>query len=619
MERKQKAATESAILLAIIAAIFVALNVVSYLGVYARVDATENERYKLSDGSKKLVRSLKKGTLTVEAYVTRGLPQLDAFVRDLRDLLQEYKTAAPDTFTFKIIEATTEEEKKAAEEAGLEKIEFGEANATDQAKGAVASGYMGLVFKYGSEKKNLPAVAPGQEGVEFWISNKIREVRDIVEDRKTKVGTMSGHDEIKISEPNLVAGQQASVEAIVKQNFPFYDFSEVDLHNGDTAVPDDLAGLIITQPNKDWTEKELRRIDEFVLKGKSVVILAGAVNIKSGDATMNATLSTHGLEKLTEGYGIEMHKDAVLDYKAPFGGMIPIPQMGTAVNLPPNPSVLLLGDDARYSGNTRLIDDSFNGFFRLKQVVVPLASSLTVLDEKQPEAKSQVVFRSSPGAISVTTENVNLKPIPPDHFMTMRGEGKVEQKVIGVAREGVFKTAFPTGDKMGVDVPEKGVGPSRLLVVASSHFLANPYARAGKGPDMPQMPGMPPMGNMGDRQLQQYGQIYLSVLVPTIVAFKNTLDWMNGDTELLAASAKILSEPSLKYGELPIPEIGDNESMAAAQSKVKQHADDTQNARKKVQRSVEFWLILGIPFLIALFGVFRWRMRVSSRSNVSLA
>ncbi len=620
MERKQKAATESAVLLLVIAAILVAANVVSYMGIYKRVDTTATERYKLSDGSGKLLKSLKKGTLTVDAYVTKGLPQLDAFVRDLRDLLQEYKNAAPQNFTFKIIEAKSEEDKKAAEEAGLEKIDFGEASATDDQKGAVAQGYMGLVFKYGSEKKTLPAVAPGQEGVEFWISNKIREIRDIVEDNKTKIGTIGGHDEIKISDANLISGQQASVEAIIKQYFPFYDFSEVDLKNGDAPIPDELAGVVITQPGKDWSEKELRRVDEFMMKGKSVVILAGAVNIKAGDASMAANLSTHGLEKLTEGYGIEMHKDAVLDYKAPFGGTIPIPQMGTSVQLPPNPSIMLLGDDPRYTGNAQLIDGTFHGFFRMQQLVVPLASSLTVKDDKQPEAKAQVVFRSTPGAISVTSDNIDLKPFPPERWRTMKADGKPEQKVIGVAREGIFKSAFLSGDKMGIDAPEKSVKPGRLLVVASSHFLANPFTRAGKGTEMPHMPGMPPMGPMGgDPQLLRLGQVYLSVLIPTILSFKNTLDWMNGDTELLAASAKILSEPSLKYGELPTPDFNDVESIAAAQEKAKSHATLVKDVRSKVQRSVGFTLLFGVPVLIALFGLFRWRWRVGARNAASLA
>ena len=55
MERKQRAATESGILLLVIAAILVALNALSAMGVYKRYDTTKNERFKLSKGSANLL------------------------------------------------------------------------------------------------------------------------------------------------------------------------------------------------------------------------------------------------------------------------------------------------------------------------------------------------------------------------------------------------------------------------------------------------------------------------------------------------------------------------------------------------------------------------------------
>ena len=54
------------------------------------------------------------------------------------------------------------------------------------------------------------------------------------------------------------------------------------------------------------------------MKGKSLAIVASAVNVKSGDATMTASLSTHGLEKLLDGYGVEMRKDVLEEFGRPF-------------------------------------------------------------------------------------------------------------------------------------------------------------------------------------------------------------------------------------------------------------------------------------------------------------
>ena len=151
MEKRQRAATESGVLLLIVAGILVAVNALSALGGYVRKDTTKQERFTLSKGSANLLHSLKE-PMKAEAYVTKGLPKLDAFVRDLRDLLQEYKDKGGGHFDYEIIEANSEEQKKAAKDAGLVEQPFGEASETDEQKGAVAQGFMGIVLKYGAEK-----------------------------------------------------------------------------------------------------------------------------------------------------------------------------------------------------------------------------------------------------------------------------------------------------------------------------------------------------------------------------------------------------------------------------------------------------------------------------------
>src|SRR5271166_2122090 len=259
MEKKRKSSLESGALILVVAAILVAVNALSALGVYARKDVTKAEKFTLSKGSGNLLRSMKQ-QLTVDAYVTKGLPKLDAFVRDLRDLMQEYKNAGGGKFDYTLIEAKDEDQRKKAKEAGLIEQPFGEASDTDE-KAAVTQGFMGLVFKYGEQQDVIKFLPPDRtDGLEFWITNKIREIRDKGDDIHHKIGVLTGHDEIKTSEPDLVPSQvgKYSMQTIITQNFPFYTFQDVDLKGGDSEVSDDIDGLLITQPGKDLTEKELR-------------------------------------------------------------------------------------------------------------------------------------------------------------------------------------------------------------------------------------------------------------------------------------------------------------------------------------------------------------------------
>lgn len=611
MEKRNKTALESGVLILVVAAILVAVNALSALGVYARKDVTETEKFTLSKGSGNLLKSMKQD-LNVDVYVTKGLPKLDAFVRDLRDLLQEYKNASGGKFNYTLIEARDEDTKKKAKDAGLVEQPFGEASATDE-KAAVTQGFMGLVFRYGEQQDVIKFLPPERtEGLEFWITNKIREIRDKGDDIHHKIGVLTGHDELKTTENDLAPTQMGkiSMQGIITQNFPFYTFQDVDLKSGDAEVSDELDGLLITQPGKDITTKELRRIDEFLMKGKTLAVFASAVNVKANDATMTGTLSLHGLDKLLDGYGISMNKDVVLDRGRCV--RVVVPTVGGLAQ-PEFPQMLEVQDDPRFTGNERLVDTSFPALFRVQDIAVPLASSLSIKTDKQPGAKLQVLMRTSPVAAHLTGDTVELKPFQ-KWAAKLKGQQQ-QQFAIAADAEGTLKSAFPEGDKEGVEAPAQSTKPARVFVLASSEFLANPFARAGNGPDMGQYGQMmPSLG--GDEQLLMIAGPYAQQFITgSILVFKNTLDWLSGDLDLLAVSAKILSDPNLVYGDLPKLKITADQT----DEEVRKAEEELKAARKDQQHTIDWLLIVGIPALFAAYGLLRWRRRLAARASVSLA
>ncbi|HEY3594770.1 MAG TPA: Gldg family protein, partial [Polyangiaceae bacterium] len=418
-----------------------------------------------------------------------------------------------------------------------------------------------------------------------------------------------GKDEIKLSDTNLVPsggghGGGPSIKGIIDQAFPFYKIEDVDLKNGDAEISKDLDGLIITQPGKDYTDKELRRIDEFMMLGsKSLAVFASAVNMKAGDGSMKGTLSTHNLDKLLAGYGVEMKKDAVLDWARSMrlnvmtqtGGIAPIRA----------PAVVQAQHDPRLDDEHQLLDDGFAGFFRVDQLTFPFPSTLVVHADKQPEAKLKVVARTL-GSWAETSDTVDLKISP-----TWRPKPPLEQRPLAVTVEGTLKAALGSGD--GVEVPPVSKEPSRVLVVSSAGFLTNPFARAGAGTELGgQFAMMGPVG--GDEQLQMiagpYAQNYLTA---TILSFKNTLDWMSGDADLIASSAKILGDANLSYADMT-PKLDANDDDAS----LKKKDDDFRSARRSRQLWVQWILTLFCPALFAGFGILRWMQRESGRNRIVL-
>ncbi|MFO0617385.1 MAG: GldG family protein [Polyangiaceae bacterium] len=641
MERKTQARVATWGYLVVVFAGLVAANAIGHFW-YKRWDTTETERFSLSKGSARLVREGLKQDLKIQVYATKGLVKNQLFIKELGDLLKEYQDASvqPDgkpRLTYEIIDPKSKELQDQAKAAGLSEQNFVEgagAGSTNSDAKTFARGFMGMVFKYGMEQDNIPYWPPSSEttGLEFFITNKIRELRDTVEDRKMKIGIVTGKDELKLTD-NVIApsqpGQDYNLKGIFKQYLPFYDFEDVDLQNGDAEINQELKGLIITQPAKDYTDKELRRIDQFMMLGnRSLVVFASAVNLKPSDASMRATLSTHGLEKLLDGYGIEMKRDAIFDWTGAFGLPLQLDQ-DSPPKIIPIPWAVQLQPNSSFDGDKELLDRGFPAFFRMDQVPVPFASTLVLHKDKQPQIRTRVVGRTYPDATAETSDNVDMSL---NKMLSNSGAtGEKAQRVIAVALEpaccdgkpkcgdddpckkGILNSAF-SGDNMGVEAPAQSKGPASVFVVSSAQFLANPFARSGNPPPMP--PQMAMMGGGGgDRDLQTIARFYYKNSFPWMVmSFKNTLDWMGGEQDLVATSAKLLGAAPLRYSDIKKPDIKAEDSDDDRKKK----EDAYNEQRNSLQTKVELTLIILPVVLFIVFGIVRWRLREASRNSVSI-
>jgi ABC-type uncharacterized transport system involved in gliding motility auxiliary subunit len=227
----------------------------------------------------------------------------------------------------------------------------------------------------------------------------------------------------------------------------------------------------------------------------------------------------------------------------------------------------------------------------------------------------RAVLRSSPLAVHLTNDTLDLRPFQ-KWAPKLKGL-KQEQFTVGADVEGTLKSAFagtPGGD-LGIAVPEESVKPARVFVVASPQFLANPFARSGAGPDMGQYGAMMPNAGGDEQLLMAAGPYAQQFITGTILVFKNTLDWISGDTDLLAVSAKLTAEPNLNYGDLSKVKISPDET----EEQLRKQEEEVKAGRKTQQHTIESFLILGLPALFAIFGLLRWRWRTNARTNVALA
>jgi len=461
-------------------------------------------------------------------WATPGLPKMAAFMREIDAILTRYERLAPGKLRHRLVEVTDDTQRAAAREAGLAEAAFGEMGAAGVAQ--VVRGFLGITFAYRAEKEAIPIMSPDEPaGLEFWIVSRMREVHDRADGARIRVGVLAGKGEIKLSDPNLIASSGKpgpSLRGIMEQALPFYRFEEVDLRGGEAEIDGAIDALVITQPGGAYTEKELRRIDAFLTRGsKAAAVFAGAVNIEESDATMSATLDTRGLDRLLSGYGVDLARDALFDWGAPTKVRVETTKGPVFVT---HPAIVLAEHDPGARPEEQRLDGTFPGFFRMTELALPFPSTLVPHPERQPAARLRVVARTSARTTAVTTDTVAMKPAGGQ----LAPAGAYGARAIAIAIDGELRSAFGGAAK----------GRARLLVVSSSQFLANPYARAGNPPRLPpQMAMMAPAG--GDQELmlisQPYAQQYLT---ETILVFKNALDWMASDEDLVACSAALVQK-----------------------------------------------------------------------------
>ncbi|HLM73350.1 MAG TPA: GldG family protein, partial [Polyangiaceae bacterium] len=470
--------------------------------------------------------------LRVTAYVTTGTPRFDAFVRELTAWLDAFASRSPGTLVVTVIHVDTDAERAEAKAAGLLESAFNDGDGEEPAAGP--KGYMGLTFEYGGQKDAVGLLSPDKAyELDFWLLLRLGDLHARAHGLFKKIGLVTGKEELKLTDPDLIPSSgnrpDPSMMKILKEALPIYKIVDVDLRGGGSAIDDTLAGLIITQPGVDYTEAELRRVDQFLMRGgTALAVFASAVNVAASDHSMNAELDARGLPALLEGYGIEMREEAILDW----GGSIAIPvstSSGGEVWYRA-PSIVQAEHDSRLDAARQRLDPTSPVFFNMDELSFPFPSTLVPHPEKQPEAVMSVIARTSPKSTVDASKTLSMKIAT-----EWKAKGELAQRAMAIAVEGRLRSAFKGVDpSSGGKWPARSGDDSRVVVISSSQFLANPFVRAGR----------PPAGSTsgagGDEMLLELAQPYAQKFITgTVLALKNTLDWMAGGDSSYACAARL--------------------------------------------------------------------------------
>jgi gliding-associated putative ABC transporter substrate-binding component GldG len=235
----------------LVVAILVLVNVVANM-LYFRADLTKDQRYTLSEGTKKVVENLE-DVVTIKAYMSDNLnAEFDNHRREIVNILEEYKELSNGNIELVIINPVDDEQKEEAL-----KLQIPQVNLQEQAKDKleVETAFLGLAFEMGTQSDVIPILAPNSP-IEYPITKSIYKVAN---DVKQKIGVIKGHGETsKEQMPQLT--QEAEV---------FYQFEDVTLS---AANLNDYKALLWLNPTDTVNAMELKKVDDYMANGGGVFI-----------------------------------------------------------------------------------------------------------------------------------------------------------------------------------------------------------------------------------------------------------------------------------------------------------------------------------------------------------
>jgi hypothetical protein len=245
---------------------------VNYLGFehYRRWDFSRDQKYSLSDKTKRMLDSLK-GKLRITVFFSPNTP----ITNDVQSLLTEYQYAAKGKIDVEHIDpernfsrakevfdkykVVTDESMLVLDYDGRSKtVKASEMAEVDQTGMAMGEGPRVTAFK-------------GEQAISSAII-------DLTEGKKNIIGYVLGHKEPAIAEstPSPMTEQQAPVSPIsVLKTFIENEnikLQELNLFNVD-AIPADMKTIMIIGPQYDFSDREMQLVRDFWNKQGRILLL----------------------------------------------------------------------------------------------------------------------------------------------------------------------------------------------------------------------------------------------------------------------------------------------------------------------------------------------------------
>jgi len=549
--------------LVVLLVILVAVNAI-VSGLRLRKDLTEDRLYTLSDGTKKVLGKLDRN-VTLMFFFNSSAPEVPApiksFAQQVEDLLHEYELAGKGNVTVvKCDPKPDSNDEDLAQRYGLSGQALPQSGTTL---------YLGLVARCGDGEATIPMIDPRQDQLlEYSITRMIHRVSTV---KKPVLGVLSSLPVLGGGPPPemMMMGQRPQRQpawVTFKELAQDYDVRTLAPSSVE-KIDDDVDALVVVHP-KDFTDKALFAIDQFVLRGGRLLAFVdpfcaadpGAAPQMGGYSMPQRSSS---LGKLFDAWGVKYQPEKVV---ADLNAATPLrTKQNTVEN---SPLYLSLRKPNFVAGDV---------------IMAPLESVMMVMagafgSEAAEGLKLTPLISSSDQ--SDLTDAMMMQFDPNAFRRTFKNSHK--RMNLAVRLQGTFKTAFPAGSPADANAPTNAPSrekeahltasttPGNVILVADVDMLYDDFCA---------------------QKIQFFGYEALQPMNDNMNLFANMVEQMAGSADLIGVRCRgTASRPFTRVLALQSQAeerwLAEEQTLEEKLQATQRRMDELQNQKDEKQRFV---------------------------------
>ena len=231
-----------------------------------------------------------------------GAEEADGIIRNAFNSVNKQNA---DCMEYKVVSPDTNEAAELAQKYGLQTISYSESGVQKKAA-------LGLVLEHGEKTYALPLevqrslfgyIVSGLDDMETTINEGLQSLFS----NAKAIGYITGHGEVDHNSADQAANFQKLISGM-------YELKDIDLNSDN--IPAGMNSIIINGPKMDFTEEELYKIDQFLLRGGNVMLFVDGI-VETGKDQMygiaNFGQNETNIERLLSKYGVAREKNMIMD------------------------------------------------------------------------------------------------------------------------------------------------------------------------------------------------------------------------------------------------------------------------------------------------------------------